>query len=148
MPCQVRRICEEHEIKEDSVVSVWSPYPGIRVRTTVTPTAEGHTRLHEIESEIECTAIDSGFAVRRDDTCAVGVTVSDDKNVSCASNRFCECSVTGTILEGSDIPASAHSYIADPNTHLMYPKTLIPAAEYRICKGRSVLKTEIKSIWY
>ena len=147
----VRRICEEHEIEEDSVVSVWSPYPGIRVRTTLTPTAEGHIRVHEIESNIECTAIDSGFAIRRDDTCIVDVNVSDDKNVSFAANKYCECSVTGTVTEGSDFsddPVSAHSYIADPNTHLMYPKTLIPAVEYRIRKGRSILKTEIKSVWY
>ena len=58
----VRRICEEHEITDTSVVSVWSPYPGITVRTTVTPDKDGHTRLHEIESRIGCIAVDSGFA--------------------------------------------------------------------------------------
>jgi hypothetical protein len=30
----------------------------------------------------------------------------------------------------------------------MYPKTLIPAVEYRIGKGRSVLETQIISKWY
>ena len=42
----------------------------------------------------------------------------------------------------------AASYIADPNTHLLYPKTVIPAVEYRIGKGRSVCRTEIRSKWY
>ena len=144
----VRRICEERRIEEDSVVSVWSPYPGIKVRTTVTPSEEGHVRLHEIESEIECTAIDSGFAIRRDDTLAVDMKVIDDRNVSFVSNRFCECSVKGKVLVGTDIRAIGHSYIADPNTHLMYPKTMIPAVEYRIGKGKNVLKTIVKSKWY
>ena len=144
----VRRICEEHKIEDDSVISVWSPYPGIRVKTTITPDEKGHIRLHEIESTIECTAIDSGFAVRRDDTCFVDMKVLDDRNVSTVSNKFCECSVCGRVLVGTDIRAIGKSYIADPNTHLMYPKTMIPAVEYRICKGRNVLKTEVRSMWY
>ena len=144
----VRRICEEHKIEDDSVISVWSPYPGIRVKTTITPDEKGHIRLHEIESSIECTAIDSGFAVRRDDTCFVDMKVLDDRNVSTVSNKFCECSVCGRVLVGTDIRAIGKSYIADPNTHLMYPKTMIPAVEYRICKGRNVLKTEVRSMWY
>ena len=144
----VRRICEERLIEDDSVVSVWSPYPGITVRTTIKPNADGHIRVHEIESKIECTAVDSGFAIRRDDTCTVDIMTSDDKNVSYAANRFCECSVRGTVIEGPDVPAIGRSYIADPNTHLMYPKTLIPAVEYRIGKGRSVLETQIISKWY
>ncbi len=144
----VRRICEEREITDTSVISVWSPYPGIRVKTTVTPGADGHTRVHEIDSDMDCVAIDSGFAIRRDDTVNVDMHIDDSENMSTVSNRFCECSVTGEVVEGQSDKVTGRSYTADPNTHLLYPKTMIPAVEYRIARGRSVLKTVVKSDWY
>ena len=55
--------------------------------------------------------------------------------------------MTGYIIEGQTDPVKGRSYTADPNTHLLYPKTMIPAVEYRIGKGRSILKTVIKSNW-
>ncbi len=143
----VRRICTEHTITDTSVISEWSPYPGIKVRTTVTPDAGGHTRIHEIESAIDCTAVDSGFAIRRDDTEYVGLAYSDSENVSRVSNKYCECEVQGHKIDG-EVYVAAKSYIADPNTHLLYPKTMIPAVEYRIGKGRCILNTEIRSRWY
>lgn len=143
----VRRICEDHTITESSVISVWSPYPGIRVKTTVTPDENGHVRLHEIDSTIDCTAIDSGFAVRRDDTADVEMKVNDDKNTSSVINKYCGCIVTGNIIEGNTGDVCACSYTADPNTHLLYPKTMIPAVRYLIKKGRSVLKTDVISKW-
>lgn len=144
----VRRICKDRKITDTSVSSVWSPYPGIRVKTTVTPDENGHIRVHEIESDVECVALDSGFAIRRDDTDSVDMKISDEKNISSVKNRYCECTVTGTVAEGDPDAVTASSYAADPNTHLLYPKTMIPAVEYRIGKGRCVLKTEIKSEWY
>ncbi len=144
----VRRICEDHMVTDISVISVWSPYPGIKVRTTVTPDENGHARLHEIESSIDCVAIDSGFAIRRDDTETVDIKAEDKKNVSCVTNKYCECTVTGHMIDGEEDDVTARSYIADPNTHLLYPKTLIPAVEYRIRKGKCIINTEIKSKWY
>lgn len=52
------------------------------------------------------------------------------------------------LMEGEDGQAIAYSYTADPNTHLLYPKTTIPAVEYRIGRGRSVLKTVVYSKWF
>ncbi|MCR5473810.1 MAG: DUF2264 domain-containing protein [Lachnospiraceae bacterium] len=144
----VRRICEDHTITDTSVISVWSPYPGIRVRTSLIPDETGHRRIHEIESDIDCLALDSGFAIRRDDIENVGMKVSDEKNVSSVSNKYCECIVTGHMIDGRADDVKGRSYIADPGTHLLYPKTMIPAVEYRIRKGRSVLTTEIKSKWF
>ena len=144
----VRRICLDRRITDDSVISTWSPYPGITVKTTLTPDENGHSRIHEIESAIECVAIDSGFAIRRDDTECVDVTILDEKNVSSVTNKYCECTVTGHKIEGSGGAVKAASYIADPNTHLLYPKTVIPAVEYRIGKGRSVYRTQVLSKWY
>ena len=74
--------------------------------------------------------------------------IDDSENMSTVSNRFCECSVTGEVVEGQSDKVTGRSYTADPNTHLLYPKTMIPAVEYRIARGRSILKTVVKSDWY
>src|SRR5699024_7255476 len=61
----VRKVSISHEIREDRVVSRWSPFPGIEVTTTILPTATGHIRRHEIDSAYDCEAYDCGFAVPR-----------------------------------------------------------------------------------
>ena len=73
--------------------------------------------------------------------------VNDDKNTSSVINKYCGCIVTGNIIEGNTGDVCACSYTADPNTHLLYPKTMIPAVRYLIKKGRSVLKTDVISKW-
>lgn len=143
----VRRICVEHEILSDRVISVWSPYKGIKVKTTILPTGDGHIRIHEIESDRDVTAYDCGFSVRRDDFETVNTVISDENNVSNVSNKYCGCEVRGNIVEGISKEPSAKSFIADPDTNLMYQKTAVPAVIYEIPKGKSTIKTEIKCWW-
>lgn len=142
----VRRICMEHEITRDSVISLWSPYKGITVRTIIIPKPWGHVRVHEIDSEIDVTALDCGFSVRRDDFDVSNCVIKDEKNVSSVTNNDCECSVIGDIIETDSNMSvvTAKSFIADPNTNLLYQRTAVPAVEYEIKKGHSVIRTEIK----
>ncbi|MBQ3471103.1 MAG: DUF2264 domain-containing protein, partial [Clostridia bacterium] len=110
----VRRHFKTAKVESDRVIIKWSPIKGIDVKTTVTPTDEGHIREHEIVSEYDCTAYDAGFAVRSESECSV---LGDGKSIV--------------------IPAS-------PNTNLRYPKTVIPAVEYKIKKGNNKIRTVIK----
>lgn len=110
----VRRHFGTAEVADGKIIMKWSPFKGIDVTTTVTPTAEGHIREHEIISEYECSAYDAGFAV--------------------SEERRCDVSGEGeTVI----IPAS-------PNTNISYPKTVIPAVKYSIKKGRTTVRTVIK----
>lgn len=143
----VRRICKSHEIAEGRVISEWSPYPGIEVKTTIIPTPEGHTRIHEIDSSVEVKAIDCGYSVRRDDFLPVKCVATDVKNVSSVTNNDCGCVVTGITIEGEVQYVTAKSFTADPNTNLLYQKTAVPAVEYDIPKGHCVIKTEVKCWW-
>lgn len=59
----VRKVSKTWEIEAGSVTTQWSPFPGIEVTTTITPTADGHCRHHQIHSEYDCDAYDCGFAV-------------------------------------------------------------------------------------
>ena len=55
----VRRGSTAFSIEGDSIISQWSPLPGIEVETRIVAEAEGHLRIHRIRSGIGCTAYDA-----------------------------------------------------------------------------------------
>ena len=141
----VRRICERSEVTDTGIYSKWSPYPGITVETTVTPGPDGHTRVHDITSDVECEAYDCGFAVDRGDFTPVGFQSEEGGNFAMAENEHSLCRVTAVepVREGED---RGHIIIADPNTNLLYPKTVIPSIQYKIQKGRQTLVTTVEAV--
>ena len=114
----IRGQAESYEVTKEHVVSVWSPLPGIRVRSKIIPTREGHKRIHEIESKYECIAYDAGFALPVGD--------ADGCRVRC--------------LQGGGEPMMVKP---DPNTNLIHSKTVIPVVRYEIGEGKSVIETEV-----
>ncbi|NDO20154.1 DUF2264 domain-containing protein [Lachnospiraceae bacterium MD329] len=130
----VRRHFNGGSVENGKVIVNWSPFEGIDVKTVITPTESGHIRSHEINSQVDCTAYDAGFAVSSDDSDCLETSV--DKGAY-AKNKFQQCSVTSDEGEGIIIPAS-------PNTNIRYPKTVIPAVKYEIKKGKTIVKTIIK----
>ncbi len=145
----VRKVSLTSEVQEDRVVSVWQPFPGIRVTSTVIPTEHGHKRIHEIESDYNCTAYDCGFAVEK-------FTDGYEESLPYQSSAECEaaagasafvryekqgCTVTGRGPEAAGVVIGA-----DPNTNVLYPNASIPAVSYRIEKNVAVrLETEIET---
>lgn len=129
----VRRICEEREIRENEVYSKWSPYTGIVVETTITPTKSGHIRKHNITSNRNCQAYDCGFSVAANlsDQFQTGAK----EGMSFVENKQCCCIVKG---DGNGIIITA-----DPNTNILYSKTLLPAIQYEIMQGTQEITTEI-----
>lgn len=130
----VRRHFNGGSVENGSVTVNWSPFDGIDVRTVITPTESGHIRCHEINSQVDCTAYDAGFAVSSGDSDCLETSV--DKGAY-AKNKFQQCSVASDEGEGIIIDAS-------PNTNIRYPKTVIPAVKYEIKKGKTIVKTIIK----
>ncbi len=131
--CHVRRVSIEGKVKDKETYSKWSPYPGIVVETTIVPDEKGHTRFHKINSEIECVAFDTGFAV----ACREGDKACDkiEGNKVIVENSFCSCSVSGDgealVLDNS------------PNTNILYKRTRMPAVKYIISKGETNLVTRV-----
>lgn len=130
----VRKVSISHEIREDRVVSRWSPFPGIEVTTTILPTAAGHIRRHEIDSVYDCEAYDCGFAVPR---FAPGYLESTADGEATARNASVSCTVAGS-GEGVVIKC-------DPNVSLYSPNVSLPAVRYVIPKGHSSIETEVKA---
>lgn len=61
--CFVRKKCENYKVCEDGrIVSEWSPFEGVRVKTTLIPTDNGHIRKHIVICEKNCVAYDCGFS--------------------------------------------------------------------------------------
>lgn len=141
----VRRICEQSEVTDTGIYSKWNPYPGITVETTITPGPDGHTRVHDITSNVECEAYDCGFAVDRGDFTPVGFQSEEGDNFAIAENEYSLCRVTAVdSVKGGE--KMGHIIIADPNTNLLYPKTVIPSIKYKIQKGRQTLVTTIEAV--
>lgn len=133
----VRRICDSFQVTEEAVVSVWTPYEGIRVETVVTPTKDGHIRKHIIESDLECEAYDCGFAVEID---VEGERQAAEGNVASVENADCKCEVTSVQGDGEGF-----IIVADPNTNLAHPMTRIPCARYSIEKGKQEFLTQVRA---
>lgn len=132
----VRKVSLSYEVSDDRVISVWQPFPGIRVTSAVIPTETGHKRIHDIESDYDCRAYDCGFAVEKF-TDGYG----QESNGKSASVRFegQGCSVSGEGPEAAGIVIEA-----DPNTNVLYANASIPAVSYRIRKGETVhIETEV-----
>lgn len=137
----VRKASLDYQILPDRVISTWSPFPGIKVTTAIIPNAEGHCRIHEIESNYDCMAYDCGFAVEKFTKEFYSEVTPDG---AYADSGRLACRVTGTGPE-----AAGYLIQADPNTNLLHPNTVIPAVSYKIDKNRnSVLKTRIVTFYH
>lgn len=130
----VRRQCISSKIEDDKVISEWSPYPGINVRTVITPDDSGYTAVHEIDSNVECMAYEFGFPVRRDDF----EIVNEEYEITDAgcriSNKYMSCSISG---------GKGYYLKADPDTNLLYQRTSIPGIEININKGLNIVNTRV-----
>lgn len=134
--CYSRRNADPGEtVTEENVISCWSPYPGITVRTRLCPTPTGHLRIHQIESTLACTAYDCGFAVPTGDQAAPACQEAGNEAAVRWGADFCAVvSLTGG--EGKVL-------IPAPNTNVIHPKTAIPMAVYQIHPGTQEVRTQV-----
>lgn len=129
----VRRVSQRWKVEKGEVWSQWSPFPGIEVTTTITPTANGHRRRHLVRSQWACEAYDCGFAIPN---FAPGYTETVDDIAAEAQCSGMRCRVQGAGGQGVVIGC-------DPNTSLYHPNVHLPAVHYDIPVGETVLETEV-----
>lgn len=127
----VRHQVLEVELSETYIRSVWSPYEGIMVETTLIPTNTGHRRIHKVNSLIDCEAFDCGFAF----PFTQETRLVEDQG-------YCEIKDSN----GYSSIGSKHGFSkvirSVPNTNLMFPLTAIPAIRYLIKKGNQEFESE------
>lgn len=127
----------EFTVSENEISFSWTPIRGIHVKTTIEPSASGHVRTHEITSDIACTAYDCGFALSTDDRQPFVRNAQGARAKVENKDGYCTVISLGGAGEGEIL-------IPDPNTNLMYPKTSIPMAVYRIHPGTQTIRTEVQ----
>ena len=132
----VRRASEEWKIEKGAVVTKWSPFPGIEVTTTITPTATGHHRHHEVDSVFDCEAYDTGFAIPN---FAPDYDETVENHTAEAHCDTLRCKVSSDSGEGVLIKC-------DPNTSLYFANVRLPAVKYTLAKGHNVIDTDIVDI--
>ncbi|NLZ80389.1 MAG: DUF2264 domain-containing protein [Clostridiales bacterium] len=128
----VRRKCMEYSVSEDKVYSKWSPVEGIVVETTVTPTRNGHKRIHKITSQYDCVAYDCGFSYPNSGK----VKKEMEKGITRIINENGYSSI-------SSLKGEVNVIMASPNTNLIFPLTIIPSVKYSITKGEHIFESEI-----
>lgn len=132
----VRQNPTSFEVLEDRVVSEWSPFVGIVVKTTIIPTKDGHIRRHEINSEYNCKAYDGGFAVY--DNRDGNIVTNIGGGYASVTNGKVTCTVEGNGVGRVIEP--------NPNTNLLVPNTQIPTLEYEIVKGVNTCEMTVTTI--
>lgn len=113
----VRRTIDSGYIEDNKVITHWSPFTGIQVKSEIIPTDKGHIRKHTVKSDYDCIAYDSGFAV--------------EQNSSLCTVRAVQGTGEALVLG------------VDPNTNLLRTKTEIPTVKYIIKKGINEIETEV-----
>lgn len=156
---QVRRRCLEYKVTEDKVWSIWSPSEGILVESTIIPRDNGHIRSHKIQSDRSCKVYDCGFSypktkdTRSDNEDGVAM-IYDENGYSKVSickvisdsmdtknlNYVVERKRDSTLSNGSPIIIQPSA-----NTNIIYPLTHIPAIEYEIQIGVTMVETMVES---
>ena len=130
---------ESFELSETETLCAWKPMEGVHVRTRIVPCSRWHVRCHDIDAEFPLEAAEGAFAVPSE----------------APGPRPCESVPTRT-AEAMD-SALAHGPLGstgvyavagyergevirpEPNTNLMFPRTLIPTLHASIGSGRTRL---------
>lgn len=136
----VRKKCIRFELKENELISVWSPVQGITVETSLRPEGRGHVRCHKVTTEVECKAYDCGFSypftretyIETNDSSA---KVSDKNGYSLIQGTLVTPAVTDSVMAKGKIVSAV------PNTNLVFPLTRIPAFEIVLTPGIYEWKT-------
>lgn len=130
---RVRYGCEAFEIREDRVLCTWKPYADVTVTTEIIPLGDWHLRRHVIETARPLEAAEGGYAIlrQRGDVQPLEQLADD---YACAHAPWGTSGIRG--LRGYD---TAVMIVPDPNTNLLYPRTLLPTLRASIAPGRTEL---------
>jgi hypothetical protein len=165
---KTRRLCEYAAIEQRDdkpvLVSVWRPFPDVKIKTLLVPPEEAtpnwHIRAHRIESGREVMTADGSFAIRNvnsengrsldpyDTTKCEGTSPIIVGNYDLATPAGWAAGSTGAfaVSKGAvgikalepETKRQANLVNADPNSNLIESRTTIPTLQHTVAKGESV----------
>lgn len=130
----VKRFNEKSEITSDRITMFWKAWDGTEVKTTIIPGAPWHIRIHEISTENEILAFDGGFAFPIEGKNYWG----GFEKLESQNSAFIKSKLSsGVLLLWGD--GEAQTVFPTPNTNLLYHKTAIPTAKFKVPAGKSII---------
>lgn len=121
--------CESYDIKEDYIESCWKPWKDVIIKSFIVPLTPWHVRIHVIDTKRTLDAAEGAFSA----PAWIGTNKEYKDKIF---YKFDDC-ITGIVdLSGS---RKAEMVQPEPNTNLLYSRTVIPTLTGRINPGKSVL---------
>ena len=131
--------CSSFSLEESVIHFTWCPMEGVEIRTDLIPCGSWHIRRHEVTTEYELECAEGAFAVRRDwagerpcDRISTETLAGPD--FACAHGAYGTSAVLA--LEGYE---KGEVIAPEPNTNMIYPRTVLPMLHARIRPGKTVL---------
>ncbi len=135
----VRSGLERFSLSEREVRFTWQPMDGVTIDTVVIPCGPWHVRRHVIHSDRALEAAEGAFAVCRDYAGSRPCDRVASERIASESMAAARCekgSCAIYAIEGYD---KGEVIETEPNTSLMYPRTLIPTLLKAIEPGETRL---------
>ncbi len=125
--------CSSYEVTEGRIESAWSPFPQVRIQTTIIPLADQwHLRIHHLQCDCPVWIAEGGFALAREGNGTVKKMEDDQKAEAKAPwgvsvIRALQGYERGTVIT------------PEPNTNLMSPRTALPTLLAKLPAGKTML---------
>ncbi|MBN2533452.1 MAG: DUF2264 domain-containing protein [Spirochaetales bacterium] len=118
-----RKETHDHFISRDYCYSSWKPCEGIHIETYLVPCGPWSLRFHHIKAETPFTSAEGGFALPFDDA-FYPVDETIHRETENSSYRKTACGFSGIV----DVYKKQRGkiIIANPNSNIIHPRTLIP----------------------
>lgn len=128
----VRERNEVLEFNEQYILSEWSPYADVKIRTYLILCGDYHVRIHKIESGRKLYVADGGFAIKR---------WEDDKD------KYIECDEQKAYVQTAEDISVVHNLLGyrggitvlSENTNLHFPRSVMPALDGIVNEGTTLL---------
>lgn len=120
---------EAFEIQEERIIHQWKPMSDVQIKSTIIPLGTAHLRIHEIQSERSLLVYDGGFSVPKEKV----KTDQTDNFVQVNSKR------RTTVAQNIYGFEQAELISPEPNTNLLFPRTLFPSLHAQLGKGNHLL---------
>ncbi|MBR6028004.1 MAG: DUF2264 domain-containing protein [Clostridia bacterium] len=131
--------CDRFELTESEVRFTWQPMEGVSIDTCLIPFGAWHLRIHRIRTGLPIDVAEGAFALRRD---WPGARPCDRVATACAASAD-RAEAHGAF--GSSAIVSLQGYTAarvvypEPNTNLMWPRTVLPMLTASLPAGEHLL---------
>jgi len=145
-----RAATRDHLVAPDHVASTWEPLPGVVIRTRLEPAPDGHHRIHEITTPHPLHVVEGGFAAPRGPEPLASLALNPSAgHAAILSPGHAEWRHPGGTVAIIDTPvanaAPREARLVEPwpNTHLLYPSTVVPALVTTLTPGQQILRCQV-----